>query len=340
MDNSTQKIKNFILNHVSTFPHDIVSRTMTKFDVSRTTVLRHIQHLVKQNKITKTGNTKQVTYALTSDLSKQLTVKLQSSFDEFDFFTQHFSEILKQQLNQNAYTISEYVLTEMLNNCKDHAGGRKAIIKTHINQGVFCCAISDDGEGLFKTIRDSTEWDDFRDILFELSKGKLTRDPMNHSGEGIFFSSRAVDRFSIFANGYQFLRDNIEQDWTFCESPLVKGTRVEFEINSKTKRNLEVIFESYTDEFSFNKTDILVDLSQHFGERLISRSQAKRVCRRLENFTHVTLDFKKVEAVGQGFCDQIFRIYQRENPNILIQYIHANSSVDFMIKRCLAMQKE
>ena len=119
---------------------------------------------------------------------------------------------------------------------------------------------------------------------------------------------------------------------------MLKGTCVVFEIYKNTDRNLETIFESYTDKFSFNKTDILVDLSQHFGERLISRSQAKRVCRRLENFTYITLDFKKVEAVGQGFVDQIFRIYQREYPNIVIQYIHANTSVDFMIKRCLAMQ--
>lgn len=90
-----------------------------------------------------------------------------------------------------------------------------------------------------------------------------------------------------------------------------------------------------------NKCDptvLNIDLSQHFGERLISRSQAKRVCRRLENFTHITLNFKKVEAVGQGFVDQLFRVYQRERPNLVITYIHANTSVDYMIKRCLASQ--
>jgi hypothetical protein len=338
MENQVAGIRDFILKQVAKHPHDLVRHTMAQFNVSRTTVSRHMQYLLNQNKITKTGNTKQITYTLTANLNKQLTIKLNNHFDEFDCFNQHFSDLLKQQLNQNAYAISEYVMTELLNNCKDHANGSKVMIQTYLKENIFYCSITDDGEGLFKTIQDSATWDDIRDVLFELSKGKLTRDPMNHSGEGIFFSSRAVDRLSIDANGYQFVRDNLEEDWTFCESSVLKGTCVVFEIYKNTDRNLETIFESYTDKFSFNKTDILVDLSQHFGERLISRSQAKRVCRRLENFTYITLDFKKVEAVGQGFVDQIFRIYQREYPNIVIQYIHANTSVDFMIKRCLAMQ--
>lgn len=84
------------------------------------------------------------------------------------------------------------------------------------------------------------------------------------------------------------------------------------------------------------KIDILVDLSKHYGERLISRSQAKRVCERLTQFTHVTLDFKKIEAVGQGFVDQVFRVFQNIHPSITFTYINANENVDYMIRRCLA----
>ena len=339
MQTQADKIKNFILNHVSQHAHDIVSVAMVKFGVSRTTVLRHVQHLIHQKKVTKTGQTKQITYTLTADLNKQLSTNLNKNFDEFEFFNEHFSQILRKNMNENAYAICEYVITELLNNCKDHSMGSKASISTHLEGDVFHCAIDDNGQGLFKSIEENSSFTDVRDIIFELSKGKLTRDPMNHTGEGLFFSSRAVDEFTIFANAYQFIRDNLENDWTFCEASCVKGTRVTFEINKNTARNLTALFEAYTENFAFNKTDILVDLSQHFGERLISRSQAKRVCRRLENFTHVTLDFKKVEAVGQGFADQLFRVYQRENPNLVITYIHANASVDYMIKRALVTQK-
>ncbi|MDF1827639.1 MAG: DUF4325 domain-containing protein [Legionellaceae bacterium] len=338
MQTQADKIKSFILNHVAQHAHDIVSYSMAEFAVSRTTVLRHIQYLIKQKKITKTGRTKQITYTLTAALNKQLSIHLDKNFDEFEFFSEHFSQLLLQNLNQHAYAICEYVITELLNNCKDHSKGSKATISTHLEGDVFHCVIDDNGEGLFKSIEASSSFSDVRDIIFELSKGKLTRDPINHTGEGLFFSSRAVDRFSIVANDYQFMRDNLEYDWTFCQAAYANGTRVMFEINKNTERQLDALFKGYTEDFSFNKTDILVDLSQHYGERLISRSQAKRVCRRLENFTHITLDFKKIEAVGQGFVDQLFRVYQRESPNLVINYIHANESVDYMIKRCLATQ--
>ena len=337
MKSRANSIREFILKEVANHPHDLVSHIMTNFNVSRTTALRHIQYLINQNKLTKTGNTKQITYTLTDDLNKNLTITLNDSFDEYDFFTEHFSKLLKDNLSSKSFVICEYVMTELLNNCRDHSKGAKATVQTYLKNNVFHCIVEDNGEGLFKTIQDSSNWDDIRDILFELSKGKLTRDPMNHSGEGIFFSSRVVDRFDIFANGYQFIRDNLELDWTFCQSDSVKGTRIEIEINKDTNRQLEKVFENYTENFSFNKTDILVDLSKHYGERLISRSQAKRVCRRLESFSHVTLDFKKIEAIGQGFVDQLFRVYQNEHPHIVIEYINANASVEFMIKRCLAM---
>jgi len=339
MQTQADSIKSFILKHVSQHAHDIVRYTMAKFGVSRTTVLRHVKYLIHQKKVTKTGQTKQITYTLTAALNKQLSINLNKRFDEFEFFSEHFSQLLRQNMNENAYAICEYVITELLNNCKDHSMGSKATISTHLEGDVFHCAIDDNGEGLFKSIEESSSFTDVRDIIFELSKGKLTRDPMNHTGEGLFFSSRAADEFTIFANAYQFIRDNLAGDWTFCDASRIHGTRVTFEINKNTARNLNALFEAYTENFSFNKTDILVDLSQHLGERLISRSQAKRVCRRLENFTHITLDFKKIEAVGQGFVDQLFRVYQRQCPNTKITYIHANASVDYMIKRSLATQK-
>lgn len=76
-----------------------------------------------------------------------------------------------------------------------------------------------------------------------------------------------------------------------------------------------------------------MDLAQLLGEKIISRSQAKRIVRNLEPFTHITLDFKKVDTVGQGFVDEIFRVYQNQYPQKKIVYINANADVEFMIKR-------
>lgn len=84
---------------------------------------------------------------------------------------------------------------------------------------------------------------------------------------------------------------------------------------------------------------MLIDLAQAHGERLISRSQAQRVTRNLEKFTHVTLDFKKVQAIGQGFVDQVFRVYQNQRPDFQITCINMNPDVEFMVKRGLASVK-
>lgn len=95
------------------------------------------------------------------------------------------------------------------------------------------------------------------------------------------------------------------------------------------------VFKRYQNDktLAFEKTDIHLSLVQKFGERLISRSQAKRVIRSLEKFSSVVLDFKGVEAVGQGFVDEIFRVYARRYPKLKITYINAVSDVDYMIKR-------
>jgi len=46
------------------------------------------------------------------------------------------------------------------------------------------------------------------------------------------------------------------------------------------------------------------------GTIYISRSQARRVLQRLENFKKIILDFDKVPTIGQAFADEVFsRLY-------------------------------
>ena len=78
---------------------------------------------------------------------------------------------------------------------------------------------------------------------------------------------------------------------------------------------------------------LLVQMANQHGERLISRSQAKRVAKNLEKFSRVTLDFQGVNAIGQGFVDELFRVWQQKHPNTTLAYINANGTVKFMIQR-------
>jgi hypothetical protein len=65
----------------------------------------------------------------------------------------------------------------------------------------------------------------------------------------------------------------------------------------------------------------------------ISRSQARRVLTGLEKFKYVILDFDKVPMIGQGFADEIFRVYKIKHPEIKIKAINTNDAVSFMIGR-------
>lgn len=45
---------------------------------------------------------------------------------------------------------------------------------------------------------------DVADAVVDLTKGRRTSAPQRHTGEGIFFTSKAVDTFSLDANNDQF----------------------------------------------------------------------------------------------------------------------------------------
>jgi hypothetical protein len=85
----------------------------------------------------------------------------------------------------------------------------------------------------------------------------------------------------------------------------------------------------------FDKTHFVVQLSMLGDERYVSRSQARRLVMGLEKFKHVVLDFKGISTVGQGFVDEVFRVFQSKYPKIKIEYTNANDNVRFMIERSL-----
>ena len=52
----------------------------------------------------------------------------------------------------------------------------------------------------------------------------------------------------------------------------------------------------------------------------------------LENFKEVELDFSGVETIGQGFADQIFRVWKNRNPDTHVFAINANENISFAIR--------
>ena len=86
--------------------------------------------------------------------------------------------------------------------------------------------------------------------------------------------------------------------------------------------------------FEFSRTRTVVKLFA-IGTEFVSRSQAKRLLHGLTNFREVVLDFTGVDIVGQGFADEIFRIWAREHPEVNLVPTEMNDAVAFMVERAL-----
>jgi hypothetical protein len=63
--------------------------------------------------------------------------------------------------------------------------------------------------------------------------------------------------------------------------------------------------------------------------------RAKRLLANLERFREVILDFRGVEGVGQGFVDEVFRVWARDHPEVKLIPVEMNEAVEFMVRRGL-----
>ena len=68
-----------------------------------------------------------------------------------------------------------------------------------------------------------------------------------------------------------------------------------------------------------------------YGEP-IACSQERRVVYRLEQFKQVEFDCSGIDFMGQGFADEVFRVFQEEHPEITITPLHASTSMLAMIR--------
>ncbi|MHB8453944.1 MAG: STAS-like domain-containing protein [Acidiferrobacterales bacterium] len=109
------------------------------------------------------------------------------------------------------------------------------------------------------------------------------------------------------------------------------------ENSQSNRKNYKRIFDqsSTGEDYGFNRTVVPVRLAQYGNDQLISRSQAKRLLARVELFKTVLFDFAGIDTIGQGFSDEIFRVFAKRHPEIELIPIHANSQVKRMIAHAM-----
>lgn len=331
----TASIRGFILNHIPDYPKDVVQLTCQAYDISRQAVNRHIKVLEKDGLIEAIGTTRNKEYKLKKLFEKNFTKNL-DGLQEDRFWRDDVLPLIND-LPRNVIDIWHYGFTEMVNNAIDHSNGTGVyvvITGSPINTEI---TVADNGIGIFKKIQQECGLEDERHAVLELAKGKLTTDPDNHSGEGIFFSSRMFDRYKILSGEVYFShQSNEEEDWIIEADENHVGTVVSMDIRNNSKRtDTEVYdkFKSENEEYGFTKTVVPVKLVKHGKEKLVSRSQAKRLLARVDRFKTVIFDFRDVDSIGQAFADEIFRVFINNNPNINVSEVYANKDILNMINR-------
>ncbi len=234
----------------------------------------------------------------------------------------------------NVESLLHHCTTEMINNVLDHSDARSIVVVVRILAAEVEIYIEDDGVGIFEKLQRAKGLEDPRHVALELVKGKLTTDPSRHTGEGIFFSARMCDKFLIWSG--ESICGHVEDGvWHVRKGAPRKGTTVRLGVRLDTTRTPKAVFDAFAPpgidmDLAFTHTEIPADL---VGTELVSRSQAKRLLARCEQFQRVTLDFKGVTGMAPAFADEAFRVWPSQHPAVILETSGADEVLAGRIER-------
>lgn len=321
-----QTVVLYILEKIEAKTPSISRAVADTFNISTNTVHTYLNELLENGVIEKQ---KRGQYSLVSTCEEYV---FRRSEGELEHDTLPYDICLEkkiQHLPKNVQDIWAYALSEMVNNVIDHSGAEKmrvVVIQNYLSTTVL---LDDDGVGIFEKIKGHFALPSLDEAICELFKGKLTTDEANHSGEGIFFTSKMMDSFGILSSGKIFKTSKFDEDDILSMNIEVKGSCVLMSLSNFTHKTPKEVFDRYSDvDGGFSTTKI--PLKNIFDASPVSRSQAKRVCNRLEKFEEVILDFEGVEWIGQGFAHQLFVVFKNAHPEIALTPTNMNDSVESM----------
>jgi DNA-binding transcriptional ArsR family regulator len=324
-------------------PEDVIDRVLgqqewiSTSDVVRETgltrqaVLYHLNKMLASGRLVREGRRRGTRYRRGVAFSKRYRLE---GLQEDEVWKEVVSSVPLAPTGSPAHAIESYAFNEMLNNAIEHSRGTEARVAMWSTDGQEWFEVADDGVGVFETVKEKTGLSDELAVIQELAKGKQTTDPDRHTGEGIFFTSKAVDIFQIESGGTRWIVDNLRADQAVGSVPRVRGSRVRWAVDRDITRDLKAVFDLYSDRetFAFTKTSVAVRLFEPGGS-FVSRSEARRVAARLEGFEEVEIDFSGVTQIGQAFADELFRVWAMAHPGTRLRPTNMNPYIEAMISR-------
>jgi len=316
------------------------------FSVSRQYANLMISELVKERKLIKLGSTRKAFYVLPefAQSHQEIFPLKYAKIFKNEKLEEH--KVLNQieeafpafnNLPENVQSIFTYAFTEMLNNAIEHSKSTRISVEVSIQKKILSFIIQDFGIGVFRNVMKQRKLKSELEAIQDILKGRTSTLPKSHSGEGIFFTSKAGDVFILDSFGYQLIVNNEIPDVFVKTGKKNRGTRVIFKMSATSRRHLNEIFKKYTNlseknDYGFDKTEIRIKLYAIAGVH-ISRSQARRVLTGLEKFKIIVFDFDKVPTVGQAFADEVFRVFHYQHPQIKLEAENMSEGVKFMVER-------
>lgn len=140
--------------------------------------------------------------------------------------------------------------------------------------------------------------------------------------ENMVYSYRCGDRD-------RFVQSHLISYYTKMEGI---GTMAVMKLENEAVRTSAEVFDEFAPlEEGFVKTMIPMRDMCPLGDP-VARSQARRILRRLEEFREIIFDFRGIGFMGQGFADEVFRVFQNMHPEIKLTVVNANAAVEGMIR--------
>lgn len=342
-----ERIINYILEKISFDESKFSGKVAKTFETTDTTIRRYIAELL-QKEIIVENSEKKCGYSLKVEKFGKIYDNV--DLEEDTVYRNDFFPYLNN-LPDNIQHIWAYAFTEMLNNAIEHSQSKKIYISIEKDYLSTIIIIVDRGIGIFNNIinyiKNKTGREDIgvEDAVVELFKGKLTTAESNHSGEGIFFTSRMMDEFFILSSNTIFTHNNISEHTVkeFIHNDEKKsgqmlgvnlGTFVFLKMSNHSKKTTREVFDMFAPmDSGFIKTSIPIKHTCcEFGYP-VSRSQARRLCTRFDEFEEVVLDFADVDNIGQAFAHEIFNVFQAKHPDLKLIVKNAVPYVKNMIER-------
>ena len=303
--------------------------------ITRQAVSLQLRQLIASGDVFKTGSTRAARYFAGNAAPEVRRIRRELSLAGLDESTVYEDLAISLNLSQlpaNVEAVVHYAFTEMLNNAIDHSMTDQCLIEVQVDSARVRFTVREAGIGVFQSIAGKFNLPDEHSALIELIKGKTTTMPQAHSGEGIFFVSRSADRFVLRSHRLQIEWDRARDDVFVSDPRFIRGTQVQFEILRHSRTCLEDVFAEFAPEkydYRFEKTRVLVKLLQ---QDYVSRSEAKRLLHNLDKFSEIELDMRGVKHLGQGFVDEVFRVFALAHPQIVIRLVNASRSVEAMLR--------